>query len=202
MDRSEGEVLEMKHRQFTAVVIVAASVFVVSVVLAAQSQDRYTLTSANGIAFSEFRGYDAWQMIATSEPDDASGCGTSKVGCTKAILGNPTMIQAYRDGIPANGKAVPDGAAIAKIEWLKDRDHESPYEVTVPGTQTEMSFMLKDSKRFPDTNGWGYATFVYDASSDSFKPSTNDPTFARACHGCHIVGAQARDFVYTSYAQR
>ena len=96
----------------------------------------------------------------------------------KAILGNPTMIQAYRDGIPSNGKAVPDGAALAKIEWLKDRD-EKPYGVTVPGTQTEMSFMVKDSKRFPDTNGWGYATFVYDASSDTFKPSTTNPSFAR-----------------------
>ena len=40
----------------------------------------------------------------------------------KGILGNPAMIQAYRDGIPANGTAVPDGAVLAKIEWLKDRD--------------------------------------------------------------------------------
>jgi hypothetical protein len=57
----------------------------------------------------------------------------------------------YRAGIPANGNAVPDGAVLAKIEWLQDRD-EKRYGVTVPGAQTEMSFMLKDSKRFPDTN--------------------------------------------------
>ena len=132
-----------------------AAVSVATVVLAAQSQDRFTLKAANGIAFSEFRGYDAWQMIATSQPDDASGCGTSKVGCMKAILGNPSMVRAYRDGIPANGKAVPDGAVLAKIEWLTGRDEGSPYGVTVPGTQTEVSFMLKDSKRFPNTNGWG-----------------------------------------------
>ena len=191
----------MKRQHITTLVVLAASVFVVSVVLTAQSQDRFTLKAANGIAFSEFRGYDAWQLVATSQPDDASGCGTSKVGCMKAILGNPTMIQAYRDGIPANGKAVPDGAALAKIEWLKDRD-EKPYGVTVPGTQTEMSFMVKDSKRFPDTNGWGYATFAYDASSDTFKPATTNPSFARACHGCHTGGAKARDFVFTSYAPR
>lgn len=141
-------------RNVTNLTGLVALFVVVSVVLAAQSQDRFTLKSANGIAFSEFRGYDAWQLIATSQPDDASGCGTSKVGCMKAILGNPAMIQAYREGIPANGKAVPDGAALAKIEWLQDRD-EKPYGVTVPGTQTEMSFMVKDSKRFPDTNGWG-----------------------------------------------
>jgi hypothetical protein len=98
------------------------------------------------------------------------GCGTSKVGCTKAILGNPAMIRAYRDGIPANGHAVPDGAAMAKLEWLKDHN-ASPYGVTVPGTQTEVSFMVKDAKRFPDTNGWGYATFEYDGSSGTFKGS-------------------------------
>ena len=178
-----------------------AFIVLVGAVLAAQSQDRFTLKSANGIAFSEFRGYDAWQLVATSQPDNASGCGTSKVGCMKGILGNPTMIQAYRDGIPANGKAVPDGAALAKIEWLQDRD-EKPYGVTVSGTQTEMSFMVKDSKRFPDTNGWGYTTFVYDASSDTFKPSTTNPSFARGCHACHTAHAKARDFVFTDYAKR
>jgi len=192
----------MKHQHITKLMVLAASVFVVSVVLAAQSQDRFTLKSANGVAFSEFRGYDAWQLVATSQPDDASGCGTSKVGCMKAILGNPAMIRAYREGIPANGNAVPDGAVLAKIEWLQDRDDASPYGVTVPGTQTEVSFMVKDSKRFPETNGWGYATFEYDASSDTFKPSTNNPSFAPVCHQCHTGGAKARDFVWTDYAKR
>jgi cytochrome P460 len=191
----------MKHQKITKLVVLTMTVFVVSVVLAAQSRDRFTLTAANGIAFSEFRGYDAWKLVATSQPDDASGCGTSKVTCMKAILGNPTMIEAYRDGIPANGERVPDGAVLAKIEWLQDRD-EKPYGVTVPGTQTEVSFMVKDAKRFPDTNGWGYATFEYDVSSDTFKPSTSNPSFARGCHGCHTGGAKARDFVFTSYAQR
>jgi hypothetical protein len=192
---------QMRSRQVTTMIVLSASVFVVSVVLAAQSQDRFTLKAANGIAFSEFRDYDAWQMIATSQPDDASGCGTSKVGCTKAILGNAAMLKAYRDGIPGNGQAVPEGAAMAKVEWLKERK-ASPYGVTVPGTQTEVSFMVKDSKRFPETNGWGYATFTYDASSDTFKPATTNAAFALGCHGCHTAGARARDFVFTTYAKR
>ena len=191
----------MRSRQVTTMIVLSASVFVVSGVLAAQSQDRFTLKAANGIAFSEFRGYDAWQMIATSQPDDAGGCGTSKVGCTKAILGNPAMLKAYRGGIPGNGQPVPDGAAMAKVEWLKDRK-ASPYGVTVPGTQTEVSFMVKDSKRFPETNGWGYATFTYDASSDSFKPATTNAAFALGCHACHTAGAKVRDFVFTHYAKR
>jgi hypothetical protein len=191
-------------RQHITFVVFAATLVVVGVMGAAQSQDRFTLKSANGIAFSEFRDYEAWQMIATSEPDDAGGCGTSKVGCTKAILGNPTMIKAYRDGFPANGTAVPDGAAMAKIEWLKARNDTAPYGVTVSGAQTEVSFMLKDSKRFPDTNGWGYATFEYDGDSATFKPAkpTTASNARSLCHGCHVLGAKARDFVYTDYAKR
>jgi hypothetical protein len=192
----------MKHRYATALTIVVTSAFVISVALAAQ--DRFALKSANGIAFSEFRGYDTWQTIAVSQPDDAGGCGTSPApGCIKAILGNPTMIKAYNDGIPANGKPVPDGAMMAKVEWRKVTNPAAPYGVTVPGTLSEVGVMVKDSKRFPDTNGWGYATFEYDASSDTFKPKTSDPSVMRTlCHSCHARGAKARDFVYTSYSKR
>src|SRR5262245_13442277 len=194
--------MKMKCHRTALLSIVSASAFAVGIALAAQ--DRFTLKAANGIAFSEVKGYDAWQLIATSQPDDAGGCGTSKVGCTKAILGNPVMIKAYKDGIPANGKAVPDGAAMAKVEWLKERNSASPYGVTVPGSQTEVAFMLKDSKRFPDTNGWGYATFQNIESTDTFKPKEGDASFGRVlCHQCHTRGAtKARDFVYTSYAKR
>jgi len=192
----------MTHKYIGAALLVLAPAFVVSVVLAAQAQDRFSLTAANGIAFAEFRGYEEWAMVATSQPDGANGCGTSKVGCTKAILGNATMLQAYRDGIPANGSRVPDGAAIAKVEWLQGRDPSSPYAVTVPGSQTAVSFMVKDSKRFPSTDGWGYATFEYDPSSRNFSPATKDPLFARTCHGCHTGGAKARDFVFTHFSPR
>src|SRR5262245_25309811 len=191
----------MKRQHVSVLVVVTASAFLVSVALAAQ--DRFTLKSANGIAFAEFKGYDAWQVIATSQPDDAGGCGTSKTGCMKAIVGNSTMIKAYLDGFPGNGKPVPDGAAMAKIEWLKGHNTK-PYGVTVPGPQTEVGFMVKDSKRFPQTDGWGYATFQYDAASDTYKPATDDPAVMRTlCHSCHRTGAtKARDFVYTSYAKR
>ena len=112
------------------------------------------------------------------------------------------MIAAYRDGIPSNGKAVPDGAMIAKIEWAKSHA-STPYGVTVPGPLAEVSFMVKDSKRFPDTNGWGYAKLKYDAASDTFTPLKIEASETRTlCHQCHIRGAKAHDFVYTSYARR
>jgi hypothetical protein len=196
----KGEI-EMRRQLIASFLIVSAMALVVSMTLVAQ--DRFSLKAANGIAFSEFKGYDEWQVIATSQPDDASGCGTSKDGCMKAILGNPAMIKAYHEGIPANGKPVPDGAAMAKIEWAKVRNRVSPYGVTVPGAQRAVSFMVKDSKRFADTNGWGYARFQRTIPPEGLKPSTSDPAFGRAlCHECHTRGAKPRDFVYTEYALR
>jgi hypothetical protein len=188
----------MKHRQIARASI--ASAFVMSMVLVAQ--DKFTLKAPNGIAFSEFKGYEAWQLIAPSDPDDAGGCGTSPApGCIKAILGNPVMIKAYSDGIPDNGKPVPDGAVMAKIEWAKKRTAAPPYAATLPGPLSGVSFMVKDSKRFPRTKGWGYATFRYDETSGNWTPFGDSPSFANKCHACHTL-VQARDFVYTEYGQR
>ena len=193
----------MRHRHIGRMVVLAASLFVVGATLAAQSPDRFSLKAPNGIAFSEFRGYDSWTVLAVSHPDDAGGCGTSKTGCIKAIVANPVMVKAYSDGFPANGKPVPDGAMMAKIEWLSVPNPAAPYGVTVPGEQTEVGVMVKDSKRFKDTNGWGYATFQHDAATKTYKPATSDPTVMKTlCHSCHTVGAKARDYVYTNYARR
>jgi len=189
----------MKRQHIALLVIASASILVVGITLAAQ--DRYTLKSPSGISFSEFKGYEAGQAISVSQPDDASGCGSSPApGCIKMIVGNPAMINASKNGIPANGKSVPDGAAFAKIEWQKGREGAA-YGVTVPGTYAEVAFMLKDSKRFPKTNGWGYATFKYDALSDKFKVFGDGPEFVNTCHGCHTL-VKARDFVFTNYAKR
>ena len=189
----------MKHRHLVSLAIVSLSTSVVGVTLA---QDRFTLKSPSGIAFSELKGYDTWQVIASSHTDDGSGCGASPdPGCIKSIVGNPVMVQAYADGIPANGKPVPDGAMLAKIEWTKARILAAPYGVTVPGRLAEVSFMMKDSSRFPATNGWGYATFRYDEASDSWTAFGAGPEFVNSCHGCHTV-VRGRDFVWTGYPKR
>lgn len=190
----------MRHRSIASIVIASASILVIGVAFAAQ--DRTTLKSPSGIAFSEFNGYEAWQAISVSQPDDEGGCGTSPApGCIKLIVGNPTLVKAYADGIPANGKPVPDGAAFAKIEWQKGHPAKTAYEVTVPGAYAEVSFMLKDSKRFPGTNGWGYATFQYDAATDTFKAFGDSAEFVKVCHSCHTL-VKKRDFVFTDYAKR
>src|SRR5262245_56766421 len=122
----------MSHRHIAAGIVASCCLFMVSLTVIAQ--DRFALKTPNGITFSEFKGYEAWQVIAPSDPDNAEGCGSSPPpGCIKAILGNPVMINAYRSGIPDNGKPVPDGAMIAKVEWAKETNPASPYAITVPG---------------------------------------------------------------------
>ena len=95
----------MKHQHVSTAIVLAASMVAVTMALAAQSQDRFTLKSSNGIAFAEFKGYDAWQLIATSQHDGDDGCGTSKDGCMKAIVGNPIMIKAYQRRLPGQRQA-------------------------------------------------------------------------------------------------
>jgi hypothetical protein len=72
--------------------------------------------------------------------------------------------------VPGNGKPFPDGAKMAKIHWNPEDTY--PGQPTVPGTQHDVDFMVKDSKRFADSGGWGWAAFAYDAASDTFRPAT------------------------------
>jgi|SRR5579875_125038 len=156
------------------------------------AQDRFTLTSPNGIAFSEFRGYETWESVAPSQTNDG----------IKVILANPVMIGAYKRGVPNNGDAFPDGSMVAKIEWSKKSNPESPYPVNVPGTLKSVAFIEKDSKRFRDTNGWGYAEFTYDTASAAFKPVGQNASFAKnVCHQCHIA-VRAKDYIFTGYPAR
>jgi len=181
----------MKRNTAIATVLVAAAIgILISVAFAAQ--DKSTVKSPNGIVFSEFKGYESWEAVAMSEPEEV----------VNVISANSVMIDAYKSGIPRNGKPFPDGSMIAKIAWNKEQNPESPYKVTIPGTLKMISFIQKDSKRFPETDGWGYAQFLYDSKSDTFTPHGTDASFAKnECHKCH-TRVKAKDFIYTRYAPR
>ena len=102
------------------------------------------------------------------------------------VLANPEMIEAYRAGIPGNGQPFPDGSKIMKILWNPKQHEAAPFAVQVPGTLSGIGCMVKDSKRFAETGGWGYAQFDYDSASDTFTPNTalqeNDAKCGAACH--------------------
>src|SRR5258707_1429653 len=126
---------------------------------AISAQDKYTVNVPNGLSFSEFRGYEAWQVVSISQDGNLIA----------AILANPVMIKAYLAGVPGNGKPFPDGAKMAKIHWNPKKMDVFP-AATVPGTQHDVDFMVKDSKRFADSGGRGYYRFEYDAASRKFTP--------------------------------
>ncbi len=162
---------------------------------AMSAADKYTTQVPDGLAFSEFRGYEAWQAVAVSQTDADFAL----------ILANPVMIEAYQAGVPGNGKPFPDGAKMAKVHWNPKKQEHFP-NTTVPGTQHDVDFMVKDSSRFSDGGGWGYAIFKYDAASATFTPGTmadqppqaNDAKCGVACHT--IV--KSRDYVFTDYGKR
>lgn len=180
----------MTHHRPASIAIVAASLSIAA--LAVYAQDTVDVMSPNGIALSEFKGYETWEVISPSLPKDG----------IKVIVGNAVMMQAYKDGVLANGTSVPDGAAMAKMAW-STKDHPLlPGAAMVPDTLKKVQFMVKDAGRFPDTDGWGYADFAYDAASGTFKGLGNGPGFAKAaCHQCH-TRVKSRDFVFTDYARR
>ena len=134
--------------------------------LALAAQDRYTLQIPNGLAWSDFRGYETWQDVAVSQTETS----------LKVIAANDVMINAYRDGVPGDGKLFPDGSKITKIEWSFKKNAASPYFVNVPDTLKTVAFIEKDTKRFPDTHGWAYAQWDYDPAADTFKPSELSPS--------------------------
>lgn len=104
--------------------------------LAAGAQDKYAVSVPNGLLFSEFRGYEGWQIVSISQNGSLIA----------ATLANPVMIRAYLAGAPANGKPFPDGAKVAKIHWNPKKLETFP-AAAVPGAQHDVDFMLKDSKR-------------------------------------------------------
>ena len=193
----------MRVRIFAAVAIVvvvlAVSVLTVLGGRAVFAQDtgpaKYTVRVPNGLEFSEFKGYESWQLISISHSEKLLA----------ATLGSPEMIKALQSGIPGNGQPFPDGAKMAKIHWNPKKQETFP-TTAIPGAQHDVDFMVKDSKRFADSGGWGWGAFKYDAGSDSFTPATTADTppqgnYAKCGLACHTI-VRTKDYVFTEYARR
>lgn len=173
----------------------------IAAALAADSQikstpDKYTLQIPGGLAFSEFRGYETWAVIAVSQNG----------GHISAILGNPMIINAFRGGVPDHGRLFPDGSKIAKIHWNRKTSKTEFGQPIVSDTLDNIDFMVKDCNRFRDSGGWGWAVFNYDTALHMFSPGTmaNRPPQghdAKCGFACHTV-VKAKDFVFTNYGTR
>jgi hypothetical protein len=171
------------------IVATAAAVLAVLVVTAVYAQDKYSLKSPSGIAFSDFRGYEDWSVVSSAR--------TTEV--LKVIVANPGMITAYKAGVPGNGQPFPDGSMIVKLQWKPKKSTEAQFDVEVPDVFAQAFVMEKDSKRFPKSGGWGYAVFNYDAASNKF---TADPKSLSDCgNTCHTA-VKAKDYIFHPYQKR
>jgi len=171
------------------VVVTAVAVLAVLVATAVYAQDKYSLKSPSGIAFSDFKGYEDWAVVSSARTDEV----------LKVIVGNPTMITAYKAGVPGSGQPFPEGSMIVKLQWKPKKSTEAPFAVDVPDVFKQAFVMEKDSKRFPKTGGWGYAVFNYDAASDKF--TADEKSLADCGHSCHVA-VKAKDYIFHPYQKR
>jgi hypothetical protein len=171
------------------IVATAAAVLAVLIATAVYAQDKYSLKSPSGIAFSDFRGYEDWSVVSSARTDEV----------LKVIVANPTMIKAYKAGVPGNGQPFPEGSMIAKLQWKPKKSTEAPFVVDVPDVFVQAFLMEKDSKRFPTSGGWGYAVFNYEAASDKFTADAN--SLSDCGYACHTP-VKAKDYIFHPYQKR
>jgi len=177
------------NRKSKLTIAIATAMFAVLVVTVVYAQDKYSLKSPSGIAFSDFKGYEDWSVVSSARTDEV----------LKVIVANPIMIKAYKAGVPGNGQTFPDGSMIAKLQWKLKKSTEAPFVVEVPDVYSQAFLMEKDSKRFPKSGGWGYAVFNYDAAPDKF---TADPKSLSDCgYACHTP-VKAKDYIFHPYQKR
>jgi hypothetical protein len=131
-------------------------------------------------------GFRDWQVISVSQ--EAGNLNELRV-----ILGNPAAMAAFRSGkLP-----FPDGAIIAKVAWKRtpsvvDNRALGSFQAFVPGAASTRQFMVKDSRRYASSGGWGYGRFL------NGKPV--DEAQHRTCFACHASFVSGHDFVFTRYA--
>ena len=136
----------------------------------------------NGIALPE--GYKDWRLIAPSHRTDKNHI--------RVILGNDAAVEATRAG---KTNPWPDGAVLGKLVWKDKTDPDWP-TATVPGDFVHAEFMVKDSKKYASTGGWGFARWV----GTGLKPYGDDENFAQECFACHLP-VMYNDYVFTRSAQ-
>ena len=130
-------------------------------------------------------GYRDWRLISVAHEEGS-------LNDLRAILGNDIAIKAYREGkLP-----LPDGAMIARVAWSYVPLAESSQafghpQSFVAGPPTNVQFMVKDSKKYASTGGWGFAQF------DDGKPASE--AVHSKCFACHEI-VKARDLVFNRYS--
>jgi hypothetical protein len=137
--------------------------------------------SPNGIEFPD--DYRDWRVISVSHRTDHHSM--------RAILGNDIAIEATRQN---HINPWPEGSVLAKVVWNEGQE-ENWTPAIAPQSFIHVEFMFKDSEKWAETGGWGYARWV----GDQLKPYGNNESFTQECVACHTP-VKHRDWVYTTPA--
>src|SRR4030088_2703384 len=175
-------------RKSKLTIAIATAVFAVLGRMPLHAEEKDSLARPSAIRLSDFKGYEDWAVVSSARTDEV----------LKVIVANPTMIEAYKAGVPDNGQPFPDGSKIVKLQWKPKKSAEAPFVVDVPDVFTQAFVIEKDGKRFPKSGGWGYALFNYEAASDKFAA---DPSPSDCGHACHVA-VKAKDHIFHPYQKR
>ncbi|MBB4477807.1 cytochrome P460 family protein [Rhizobium etli] len=125
-------------------------------------------------------GYRDWKFIAPAQE-------APPLDELRAVLGNDIAVEAYKKGtLP-----FPDGSILVKLAYKRKQSTEFA-PATVPGAPTTVQVMVKDSKKYPDSHGWGFGRFVNGKPVDAAQHET--------CLSCHVGNVKDHDYVFTRYA--
>lgn len=126
-------------------------------------------------------GYRSWELIAPATED-------APFDELRVVLANPIAADAYRRGI----RPFPDGSQLVKLAWKRQRSSDFA-SATVPGQATTVQLMVKDSRRYAVSGGWGFGRFIGGKAVDEAQH--------RSCFACHDARVADRDWVFTRYAR-
>jgi hypothetical protein len=172
--RSEKEIA-MRRYAATIVALLAAAWVLSPPFPAATAAD--VVAAPTGVTIP--KGYRNWQVVAPSQRDDKDEI--------RVILGNNIAMRAFR----AKRLPFPDGAILSKLAWKRVKSAEFD-NTFVPGVAPRIEFMVKDSKKYASTGGWGFGRFIDGKPADAQVHAT--------CFPCHQVNVKDHDFVFTRYA--
>lgn len=151
------------------------------------NENKYSLTAPNGLSFAGIKGYENWHLVASHYRTDRNEI--------RFILGNTETVDSYKDGGPFQ-----DGAILVKIGYTVKENPDYPDSVE-PDVLQRVEYMIKGRERFNSTGGWGYARFIYNATTDTYTPYGKNETFANECYTCHTI-VKRKDYVFTDYVER
>jgi len=168
----------MKLKQLTAIGVIAGAVALATAGVALGDSSDVQVSPIYGVKVPQ--GYRKWVLIAPAQE-------AAPLNELRAVVGNDVAIKAYEGGeLP-----FPDGTVLVKLAWKHVQSPEFE-PASIPGAATTVQVMVKDSKKYASTGGWGFGRFIDGKPADEAQHQT--------CFACHQARVQNHDYVFTRFA--